>query len=311
MKISEALRVLSNPVVIYPELVRVFGVQESVFLAQLIYWTGKGSDPSGWIYKTAKEISEETGLTYDQQLRVRNVLAGKQRYGWRGKRLRQVQTEPVLEEKWKPNEHRIYFRVNFEALDRAFSENLFSKMNSGQTGLFPNAMLRGKSKESLGSSQPRHWEVPKSLYNRDYTTEITKEKTAVGAEKKSPHRQFVGFWNRTVRKTRGKKPAFDKADMRNLKLALTIISEERLEQLGLYFLAAPSFRRFDPRISVFLSEGIMDSLAKKERQQGFWKAVDLFARQYVGADLLKRSPAEEAALRDLIAELREKFKIKQ
>jgi hypothetical protein len=48
-------------------------VHEALFFQQLAYWSGKGKEP-GWIYKTAKEMQEETTLNRYQQDKARAQL---------------------------------------------------------------------------------------------------------------------------------------------------------------------------------------------------------------------------------------------
>jgi hypothetical protein len=51
-----------------PGLSIVFGsVTTGVFLSQLLYWQGKGSNKEGWIYKTIPDLQRETGLTRSNQ----------------------------------------------------------------------------------------------------------------------------------------------------------------------------------------------------------------------------------------------------
>ena len=49
------------------------GVNEARLFQQLAYWSDKGSDPD-WIYKTQKELEEETTLTRTQQEGARRNL---------------------------------------------------------------------------------------------------------------------------------------------------------------------------------------------------------------------------------------------
>ena len=64
---------LEKPVVLYPQLAKALGgIEEAIYWQQLYYWSDKGKD--NWIYKTKKEIEEETALTRYQQDRVRKKL---------------------------------------------------------------------------------------------------------------------------------------------------------------------------------------------------------------------------------------------
>ena len=83
-----------------PWLVREFGPHGGLFMSQLLYWDGKGHDPDGWIYKTEKEMEQETGLTRSSQRKARKVLVGK----------------GVLEEDKRGLPRRLYYRADLRAL---------------------------------------------------------------------------------------------------------------------------------------------------------------------------------------------------
>jgi len=72
-----------------------------MFLCCFDYWSDKGSNPDGWIYKTAAEIEYETTLSYKEQRTARSVLA---QHG-------------LIEENYNRLNHRMDFRVSREALD--------------------------------------------------------------------------------------------------------------------------------------------------------------------------------------------------
>ena len=50
------------------------GTDAALFLSQLVYWTPRGHDADGWIYKKQSEWEEETGLTRIQQETCRRRL---------------------------------------------------------------------------------------------------------------------------------------------------------------------------------------------------------------------------------------------
>lgn len=117
MKFSDTLRGIGNPVAYYPGLAKVVGgVTSALFLCQINYWGNKGHTGDGWIYKTQEELTTETGLTRSEQETARKNL----------KKL------GVLEEQSARLEHRLYYRVNDDALDAlweatfANAENLHS-----------------------------------------------------------------------------------------------------------------------------------------------------------------------------------------
>jgi hypothetical protein len=101
MRASEALLDFGRPVSFYPGLVkRLGGVTATLFFCQIFYWTGKNSDPLG-IFKTAEEISRETGLTYEEQVTARKKLKSR----------------GVLIETEKRLDHRMYYRLDLDAFD--------------------------------------------------------------------------------------------------------------------------------------------------------------------------------------------------
>lgn len=56
-----------RPIAFNPLLAKALGsAKAGLLLSQLLYWTGKGSNPE-WIYKTIEEIKEETGLSRNEQ----------------------------------------------------------------------------------------------------------------------------------------------------------------------------------------------------------------------------------------------------
>jgi len=75
-------------------------VNAVLFFGQIFYWQDKTDSPIG-VYKSSEEIQHETGLTYREQANAREKL----------------RASGVLVETEKRLEHRIYFRVDFDALD--------------------------------------------------------------------------------------------------------------------------------------------------------------------------------------------------
>jgi hypothetical protein len=102
--LSESLKRLGRPIAFYPGLAKRIGIEEAIFLQQMIYWTPRATIEGGGVYKSAVEWEEETSLTYRQQARVRRGLVGR----------------GLLTEKYYRLEHRLYFQVIPEAIDQLF-----------------------------------------------------------------------------------------------------------------------------------------------------------------------------------------------
>jgi hypothetical protein len=99
---------------------RLFGTRAGLLLSQLVYWSDKGHDPEGWVYKTKDEIIEEFGLgsryEVDQarhRLEDEGVLETERRprHAWRDGEWRVVHPSPVL-----------HYRVDLSALAKRLVE---------------------------------------------------------------------------------------------------------------------------------------------------------------------------------------------
>jgi hypothetical protein len=96
-----------RPVAYHPLLAKlVGGATTGLFLSQILYWSDKGSDPEGWIYKTMQELQEETGLTRREQETARQNLTNKN----------------VLEVQRRGVPARLYYRINWEVLIQLLSD---------------------------------------------------------------------------------------------------------------------------------------------------------------------------------------------
>lgn len=146
MKLSDFLLGAGRPVAYYPKLRRITGsTNATIFLCQFVYWIGKEASGDGWIYKTSEEIEVETGLSYDEQktARERLVKAG------------------LMAERYARLEHKMYFRVDLDALN--------SKWATPDDGIPETGVA------ALAKADSEH-----SLIG---TTEITTEITTIPSEK--------------------------------------------------------------------------------------------------------------------------------
>lgn len=64
-----------RPIAYQPGLSLALGsVNAGILLSQLLHWHGLGANKEGWVYKTVKECTEETGLSRTQQETVIKLL---------------------------------------------------------------------------------------------------------------------------------------------------------------------------------------------------------------------------------------------
>ncbi|QGZ56726.1 hypothetical protein [Paraburkholderia acidiphila] len=102
MRAADLLRELGRPIAYYPFLARYLGgLSASVLFCQIFYWQDKATSELG-VYKTVDDIEKETGLTYEEQRTARAKLRAL----------------GVLVETAKRIEHRTYFRIDEDALER-------------------------------------------------------------------------------------------------------------------------------------------------------------------------------------------------
>ncbi len=114
LSISYGMKLIGRPIAYYPEIAKAIGsVKTAIFLCQFMYWQGKGQ--SNEIYKSSKEILEETGLSYEEQRSARRLL----------KELN------ILNEVIKGIPPTIHFEFNWNVLD----ELLMNKLQRPETDI--------------------------------------------------------------------------------------------------------------------------------------------------------------------------------
>lgn len=150
------LRLLASPIAYYTILAKAGGgVTSGVFLSQLIYWTGRGKNPDGWIWKTAEEMEEETGLTRAEQETAR----------------RNLKARGFIEERLAGVPATLHFRVQLDTIMEAvaqFGEN-------DQTSLAESAKLDSAKLPNLIGENCQT--------NPETTTETTSKTTTTGVKR--------------------------------------------------------------------------------------------------------------------------------
>jgi len=132
------------------------GATGGLFLSQLFYWSDKGSDPDGWIYKTQAEWQEETALTRWEQERARKVL-------------REL---GILEEQRRDVPARLYYRLNVDALASMLNHALKDEGS-------PRASVRDTTGKDVQSRNHYHTETTAEMTNGDAANSIDRMRRAV------------------------------------------------------------------------------------------------------------------------------------
>lgn len=154
MNKDQLVLMLERPIAFHPGVARAVGsVSAGLFLCQLLYWSGRGHDANGWIYKTADAWEVETTLTRDQQRTARSKL----------------RSLGVLHEKQVGMDPTLHFRIDFDVLH----ELLFPSSppaaaggdGEGNTHVGKSQQLLGTPSIAVGSAANCHY--------RDYSKTTT------------------------------------------------------------------------------------------------------------------------------------------
>jgi hypothetical protein len=149
-----------HPIAYFPSLVPVAGsVKAAVLLCQLLYWTPRAKDATGWIYKSQLDLMAETGLSLKEQRQARTELKARH----------------LLEERYERLDHQLWFRINVEAYNEAIL------LISNQV---PKGHLGKVRKGTSGSNEKALREVPKG----DFATDLS-ETTAETPPQTPPERK--------------------------------------------------------------------------------------------------------------------------
>lgn len=145
MNLTDILSDVGRPVAYY-KLRKITGsVTATIMLCQLFYWKNKEKDSEGWIYKTQKEMEEETDLTRWEQDGAR----------------KQLKARKLISEKKSGIPAKLHYKLNIENINKAWNE---------QTSLRKNHI--SVCGNSLNSNEENHQTITEN------TTEITQENTS-------------------------------------------------------------------------------------------------------------------------------------
>jgi len=157
---------LSKTIAFNPELVKIFGdVEKALFIQQLVFWNDKGKREDGFIYKTADELQEETGLTRYQQKRCRDFF----------------KTTGTLEEKLKKANGvpTLHFRINEQKLQQIIDEY--------ENGLVDNSNLK-KLQNPFATNLQTQIAVSNNSITENTTENTTENNKDFSATKKTLRR---------------------------------------------------------------------------------------------------------------------------
>lgn len=140
MRAADVLRELGRPIAYFPYLARYLGgINASVLFCQIFYWQDKATSELG-VHKTVEELEAETGLTYEEQRAARAKL----------------RAAGVLIETAKRIEHRTYFRIDEDALERLLAADppprKLKKKGDGTSGKSTSPNGKSPSRE-MGKDQ--------------------------------------------------------------------------------------------------------------------------------------------------------------
>jgi hypothetical protein len=160
VRLSDFLDDIGRTVAYYPELALCFGsVNAAILLSQLFYWDGKQNDQvEGWIFKTQKEITKETGLSRRESDTARRVLRDKK----------------IITDKLRGVPPKIHFLIHRKALDDLWDEWRKAPNQDGgkrQIDLAQSAETDCPNPPNLDGAKRQDIKIPEN------TSEITRDDT--------------------------------------------------------------------------------------------------------------------------------------
>jgi hypothetical protein len=147
MKWTEAYEHSGWTIVVPVKLIHAIGAKGAILVAQLFYWSGKQQSEEGWIYKTQLDLEKETGLSRHEQ----------------NKCVEDLKKKNVLETRYERPDHRLYYRINRDALDEIMEADLPSEIRK------PDSAKTGKRISRNRQNRFRYKEARE--YNREHTQE--------------------------------------------------------------------------------------------------------------------------------------------
>ena len=122
MKWSEAYEHSGWTIVVPVKLIHAIGAKGAILVAQLFYWSGRQQSEDGWIYKTQVDLEKETGLSRHEQ----------------NKCVEDLKKKNVLDTRYERLDHRLYYRVNRDALDAIMEADSPSEIRKTDFGKSEN-----------------------------------------------------------------------------------------------------------------------------------------------------------------------------
>jgi len=148
---NAVLAFAERPIAFYPAFAKITGrVTAALFLSQLFYWTGRGADPDGWIWKTQAEWEEETCLSRCEQETARKTL-------------REL---GLIEERLASIPARLYYRLDLDKL----------------AALLSNASASVPEPRMQDCGNPAYRDAGFQQANSEITTETTDTREAVASQ---------------------------------------------------------------------------------------------------------------------------------
>ncbi len=123
---SLPLELLKRPIAYHALMAKAFeSVPLAVMVSQLYYWTSRCDDPNGWVYKSAEDMYDETGVTRRMQdtARAKGIELGIMQAEVRG-------TPPVMH--YRLEMSRI-LEVLQECLNKTVTTTLFPVKPAGES----------------------------------------------------------------------------------------------------------------------------------------------------------------------------------
>lgn len=125
-----------NVIAYHPDLARVGGgITSGILLSQLLYWTGKGADADGWIFKKQTDWTKETALSRAEQETAR----------------RRLRERGLLEEKLAGIPSVVHYRIDLDKLAELLAEQHGDEHDTLETDIKDSDIQAEREGESTAS----------------------------------------------------------------------------------------------------------------------------------------------------------------
>jgi hypothetical protein len=183
LKWSEAYEHSGRTIAVPVKLIHAIGAKGAILVAQLFYWKDKGIGGEGWVYKTKKQLTSETGISLKEQRKC----------------VEEMKRKGVLETRYDRLEHRLWYRIHTETLDEIMDADSPGEVPFGHMPKAPAKKADGTGPKGRSAGAQRAGRHIDQRLPQENTQETTKTKEVVVAPFVSDEEEKFLAWMEALR----------------------------------------------------------------------------------------------------------------